>query len=198
MNLKEFALQEFKAMGYKPIEEDEDGPNKWMQESVLELLEVFRKQGHSGSSAPYVVSMFAKLASWVPLSPVTGKKWEWVETEPGGMLQNKRCSALFADNNRKHPHFVDAIVWQGPDPHDAFTGGDMEGYSSSLEIKGFPFIPKTFRIDVTKEVYSVKKHGKNARITKGNDEDYVYAIKDHSQLDAVWEVYKNPKKVTHK
>lgn len=42
-NVYKHAVLEFKSVGYKAIEDctEEDGPNKWIQENVLELLEVF-------------------------------------------------------------------------------------------------------------------------------------------------------------
>jgi hypothetical protein len=49
---------------------------------------------------------------------------------------------------------------------------------SSQEIKGFPFVPKTFYIDVIEE--EVEK------------DDWVMYCKDKSQLDEVWEYYKKP------
>lgn len=44
-----FIRREFQALGYKAPEEEEEGPNKWIQENVLEIAEVFASQGHSGS-----------------------------------------------------------------------------------------------------------------------------------------------------
>ena len=62
------AKAEFKKLGYIPLDqEQEEGPNKWIQENVLELLDVFSKQGHSGFSAPYCIDMFQKLALFKPL-----------------------------------------------------------------------------------------------------------------------------------
>lgn len=192
-NYDEYARREFKALGYKPIEEEEEGPNKWVQENVLELLEVFSKQGHSGSSAPYVAKMFEKLALFEPLSPITGKEQEWAEPfMADGTQQNVRCCSLFRTPGEL-PRYSDAIVWKGPDPYDTFTGGNMNGISSSLCIKGFPFTPKTFYIDVKREKYDPEIHGENARVTSCGDGDYVYSIKDHEQLLPVWEIYHDPR-----
>jgi hypothetical protein len=47
-----------------------------------------------------------------------------------------------------------------------------------LEIKGFPFTPKTFYIDVLEE--EIKK------------DDWIMWVKDPKQLDEVWEYYKKP------
>ena len=51
-------------------------------------------------------------------------------------------------------------------------------FRSSLEIKGFPFTPKTFYIDVLEE--EIKK------------DDWIMWVKDPKQLDEVWEYYKKP------
>ena len=197
MGYKEFALQEFKALGYKPIEECEEDPDKWIQENVLELLEVFSKQGHSGMSAPYAINMFKKLASWEPLSPVNGEDWEWndISRESQKVLfQNKRCSGLFKEEDGSC-NYVSAIVWQGPDDWDTFTGSGFEGIGSSLDIKGFPFTPKTFYIDVTKVPFDSKIHDEEKyHVTTCGDGDYVYAIKDHNQLKEVFDYYKDPRK----
>lgn len=92
-NLVKHAKREFLALGYKPIAECEENPDKWIQENVIELLEVFSKQGHSGFSAPWAVSMFAKLAKYEVLSPLTGEESEWGTRCDKD--QNKRCSAVF-------------------------------------------------------------------------------------------------------
>ena len=51
-NTLNHAKRELALLGYKPIEElKEDDPDRWIQENILELLEVFSKQEHSGMSA---------------------------------------------------------------------------------------------------------------------------------------------------
>lgn len=97
-NLIDHAKREFLAAGYKPVEEEQDGPNKWIQQNVLALLELFSSQGHSGFSAPFCIQMFTKLANFEPLCPLTGEDSEWsdVAEEDGKRLfQNKRCSHVF-------------------------------------------------------------------------------------------------------
>lgn len=71
MEYIDHAKREFLKAGYKPIEEAEDGPNKWIQVDVLELLQVLSKQGHSGFSINYVLSYFSALAKFEPLPPLT-------------------------------------------------------------------------------------------------------------------------------
>ena len=99
-NLYNHALTEFRAAGWT----DEDGKFKdEMQEMickhVLELLKIFADEGHSGTTAPYTVRMFEKLAMFEPLVPLTGEEWEWFD-HGNGVFQNKRCSRVFKQPDR--------------------------------------------------------------------------------------------------
>ena len=100
--------------------------------------------------------------------------------------QNKRCSSLFkrADNKVS---YSDAIIFSGEESWDTFTG-KVEDISSSQFIKGFPFTPKTFYIDVYREMYDYDKHGgeEDVRIIGTSSGNYVYFIKDRTQLDEVF------------
>ena len=157
--------------------------------AVMELMEVFQKQGHSGGSAPIVSSLFHKLANYEPLVPITGKDEEWGDISDMSFdpwYQNKRESALFKHKDGMVT-YNDAIIkrcsagttWSGPiymTREDAIN--DTNRFHSSLEIKGFPFTPKTFYIDVLEE--EIKK------------DDWIMWVKDPKQLDEVWEYYKKP------
>ena len=77
-NLIEHAKRELKLAGYIPLDqEQEDGPNKWIQENILELLKVFSEQRHSGASASYAINLFKELASFGILTPIT-KSWSLI------------------------------------------------------------------------------------------------------------------------
>lgn len=74
----------------------EDGPDKWMAEGSRDLLAVFASQGHSGSSAPFMVALFTKLAGFEPWGPLTGEESEWGKPfDDRGTQQNIRCSHVF-------------------------------------------------------------------------------------------------------
>lgn len=67
--------------------------------SVMELMEVFAIQGHSGMSAMLTVAVFTKLARGETLTPVTSDPDEWMDvSEMSGrpMWQNRRNSAFFS------------------------------------------------------------------------------------------------------
>ena len=157
--------------------------------AVMELMEVFEKQGHSGGSAPIVASLFHKLANYEPLGPITGKDEEWGDVSfmaNNILYQNKREGGLFKHKDGRVTYTSaiikrcpDGVTWSGPiymTREDAIN--DTNRFHSSLEIKGFPFTPKTFYIDVLEE--EIKK------------DDWIMWVKDPKQLDDVWEYYKKP------
>ena len=49
-----------------------------------------KDNGHSGSSAPYAVNLFKKLAMFKPIGPITGKDSEWAKTSTGDNSFYKR------------------------------------------------------------------------------------------------------------
>jgi len=63
-NLIKHLDREWKAMGW-PTEGDDD-PQVWLYRHMRKLLKVFDEEGHSGTSAPYAVTLFRKLAMFEP------------------------------------------------------------------------------------------------------------------------------------
>lgn len=159
--------------------------------AVMELIEVFSKQGHSGMSAPIVVDLFKKLAKYEPLQPITGKDEEWSDVRDLGdggtpWYQNKRCSALFKDGKNGKPYYIDAIIkrdqngtcWSGMawlSEEDYKTGDRSKMVGKRGYIKSFPFTPKTFYIDC-----------KDIEVAPDDWESFVI---DPSQLDEIKEYY---------
>lgn len=143
-NYQKHAWEEFRAAKWV----DENGKfNDEMQEMicshVLKLLEVFADEGHSGSSAPYAINMFEKLAKFEPLVPITGEDWEWNEVSKG-VFQNKRCSHVFkqADRFDGQPYDIDAVVfWEW---YTDENGERFKSYftsSDSFKPITFPYTP---------------------------------------------------------
>jgi hypothetical protein len=147
-NYEKHARIEFRAAGWT----DENGKfNDEMQEAickhVLELLNVFHGEGHSGSSAPYTIDLFKKLAMFEPVAPLTGEDWEWTDvSEYGGrnngiLYQNKRCGHVFKDDDGAYD--IDGIVF-----YDWYTNEAGEKSKSYFTGKGsrvpvtFPYTPK--------------------------------------------------------
>ena len=123
-NLVEHAKIELELAGL--LSEESDFYGGMTGKSVLELMEVFSKQGHSGMSAPLVADLFKKLVNYEPLQPITGKNEEWNDvSEMMGeknteYFQNKRESGLFKKNgiityiNAIIKRTPDGTTWSGP------------------------------------------------------------------------------------
>ena len=150
-NYKSHAMGEFRAAGWV----DESGKYMdEMQESiclhVLDLLEVFDGEGHSGSSAPYAIDLFSKLAKFDPIVPLTGEDWEWNDvSDVSGRetYQNKRCSAVFKSSDRfdGQAYYIDGKVfweWYKNEEDGKMSKSYFTSLRSAVPIK-FPYTPKT-------------------------------------------------------
>ncbi len=146
------AKRELLAAGYQP-DDREEGPNKWIQQNILDLLAVFSMQGHSGFSAPHCIEMFQKLAKFEPLVPLTGDATEWNEVGPC-VFQNNRCSHVFkqVDRFEGQAYDLDAVIfWEW---YERPLEADEVGYPGTVREKTyftsgesaraieFPYTPK--------------------------------------------------------
>lgn len=126
----------------------------FMQETVnhdiLDLVDLFAFQAQSGFSAPYVLNRFKRLASWLPLSPLTGEDDEWIDIKDvfdKPTQQNKRYSGLFrvkGDNSTAHD--VNARVFSDNGGITWFTGSIDKDFREPIV---FPYMPPT----EPKEIY---------------------------------------------
>lgn len=98
-NIVKHAIKELTIAGY--FNDNSCGPNKWMREQVIELLTVFASHGNSGSSAPWEIDLFSKLANFEIISPLTFEDKEWNVIDDDGSCQNNRCSHIFKDKDGK-------------------------------------------------------------------------------------------------
>jgi len=128
---------EFKAAGWL----DETGAYKdemqgMICEHVLQLLKVFADEGHSGSTAPYAINLFSRLAKFEPITPITGEDWEWVETSRG-VLQNKRASHVFKDIATGEAYDINGkVFWEWA----RYEGEAYKSYYTSRDSR----VPVTF------------------------------------------------------
>tara|TARA_Y100000034_G_C6880489_1_gene403406 strand:+ start:356 stop:943 length:588 start_codon:yes stop_codon:yes gene_type:complete len=186
-NLMKHAKRELELAGMFDEDSDYSG---MLGNAIMELIKVFAKQGHSGFSASRTIQIFSKLADYKPLIGITGKDGEWSEnTFDGKTYQNKRLSSLFKEGENGKPYYINAIVFREEDGQ-TFTGSQIEfegnGYiGSSQYIKGFPFQPKTFYIDVISTEWADKKETEK----KKGGGWWTHKLKDPKQLDEVWEYY---------
>lgn len=135
----EHARREFLAAGYDPNEKD--GPNRWIQDNLLDLLRVMAMQGHSGFSASYLTGAFEKLSRFEPMTPLKGDESEWVDVGDQ-MWQNNRLSSVFKEKDGRAYRY-DGRVFREPDGC-CFTNGDSRVYID------FPYTPTREYVDVPK------------------------------------------------
>lgn len=64
-----------------------------MECNVLEILDVIAEQGHSGFSHGYLLNLLIPLLKGMPITPLTGKEWEWGTGTHND--HNWRCSKIF-------------------------------------------------------------------------------------------------------
>ena len=133
------ADRELRIAGYYDKDSDYAGliPN-----NVLDLLQCFGNQGHSGMSANLVVQLFGALAMFKPLTPLTGKDDEWNERGTG-LWQNNRCSHVFKDDSGAY------------DSHGKVfreKNGCCYTNCESKVMVTFPYIPKSEYVDVSSEI----------------------------------------------
>ena len=125
-NMLKWAENELRLAGYHP-DDKEDGPNKWLTEGTLELLKVFSDQGHSGMSAPYAVALFEKLASWKPITPLTGADDEWQDVGED-TWQNTRDYSVFKGKDGQAYWVEGRIFWEWFSSPDIDDGKPYKTY----------------------------------------------------------------------
>lgn len=116
MSIVGHAKKEFDVLGW-PGDCD---MQKMVCDNVIEILEVFAKQGHSGSSAPYVMNLVKELGMFNPISPLTGEDSEWNEVEGG--FQNNRDSEVFK-NDERGAYWIHGKIFVDQDGC-SYTNGD--------------------------------------------------------------------------
>ena len=100
-SLVDFGKEELERVGLFDKDSDYEG---MLGNSVMELLQTFSKQGHSGFSAQLTMEIFDKLIRYEPLSPITNDPDEWskVVDEIAGpkkpLWQSKRNPACFSND----------------------------------------------------------------------------------------------------
>lgn len=164
---------------------------------ILALCEAFGKSGQSGGSAPYTASAISgaikKLMMFETITPLTGENEEWVNTDTnngnGPIFQNKRDSRVFKDGKEGKPYFIDAVVFDGNISQKFTTNGlvlpNNDKIGSTQYIKKFPFVPKTFYIEILEQRWKDEE----GTIPDINGEWWTYSIKDIEQLKEVFEYY---------
>jgi hypothetical protein len=141
-NLTAFAYNELHRAGLFDKDSDyggEEGP------AVMELVQTFADQNHSGYSAALVIDLLSKVLAYKPILPLTGSDDEWVDiSEESGypLWQNKRCPSVFKSEDGS-AHDVNGKVFI--EDGSAYTSSD-----SIIDIT-FPYMPKIEYVNVVSE-----------------------------------------------
>lgn len=136
MDLMEYAKAE---MELAFPEKERDGMQQTACKDVLDLIQTFSDQGHSGMSGNYVLNLFNRLVRFKPISPLTGEDREWRALDKFGdheNEQNVRCSSVFrtkGDNSTARD--IDGRVFS--------EDGGKTWYSSRKSVVpvSFPYYP---------------------------------------------------------
>lgn len=137
MSLLEHAKRELALLG------DGDEMQQAMNKHLLHMVDLFAKEGHSGFSASYTISILEKLLRYEPLTPLTGEDDEWNEVHPDQyglpVYQNKRCSHVFKDKTGAYD--TEGRIMREP------SGACYLGQGSMVYV-AFPYVPKREYVDV--------------------------------------------------
>lgn len=150
------AMREFQAAGWT----DEhgvfkDGMQRDICDHVIDLLKVFFDEGHSGTSAPYAINLFSKLAKFETLVPLSGEDSEWSLVTEGlsgdgvTVYQNNRCSRVFKQSDQFDGQAYDIngkVFWEWYSSPDIDNGKPYKNYftnSDSFVKITFPYTPET-------------------------------------------------------
>lgn len=150
--LKTHALREFATAGWMNADGTfKDEMQQAMCNHVLELLSVFSSESHSGSSAQYAISLFKKLASFEPITPLTGADDEWedvghyLSNSDVRVYQNRRMSSVFKQGDRfkGRPYWIEGkVFWEWESHPDIDNGAPYKSYytnSKSVVPIRFPW-----------------------------------------------------------
>lgn len=155
-NYHKHAVEEMRRLGYQfddegyPISDPDDDfdINAEMAMCVLEILDVFGRQGHSGMSASHCLQILEKVMRFEPVTPLTGDDDEWTEVSSFGggdemKWQNKRCGRVFKQNDGRAYDIEGKVFWEW------YTGEDGERRKSHYTCResrvyvDFPYMPTT-------------------------------------------------------
>lgn len=121
-NLVNWAKSELELIGGQ-----DDGMQQAMNKDILQIVEVFASQGHSGFSASYALSIIKRLLDWKPITPLTGEEDEWNDVGVDGdtTQQNKRCSAVFRENgDNSTAYYIEGKIFSDDKGETWFTNRD--------------------------------------------------------------------------
>lgn len=109
-----------------------DEMQDWLEKCVLEVLDLIASQGHSGFTHGYLLSLLIPLLKDKPITPLTGKEWEWENSY--GLTQNKRCPGVFKESDGS-AYFIHGRAFSVNGGKRAFSVNGGKTYWTSKESR---------------------------------------------------------------
>ena len=122
--------------------DDPEGSLKMQKQvtaDVMEIVETLSKQGHSGGSIGYILSLARTCVLQQNISPLQGDWTEWFYhgLDMGDMYQNVRNGAVFKEGETGRAYYLDGYVCVDP------NGGKSTGGCTPKCYIEFPYTPST-------------------------------------------------------
>ena len=160
---EQYANNELQRLLSAPTDMQSKDDQARLNRNVMALIHTFAGQNHTNETAHYVVSLFQRLLSLKPLSPIMGTNDEWREVTRQGdevrTFQNKRCPSVFKKCN-KAGVMLDCIDQDGL---VLSTDGGFTWFTSGKMLKhiSFPYMPG----EGPEEIFVEEKDGDYTPIT---------------------------------
>lgn len=140
-NLELFAENELNMILSKCEDDEAKEMQKAINKDIMQIVQVFAEQGHSGFSASYAINLIKRLLNYEPISPLTGAEDEWNKLDYNNdtKYQNKRCSRVFKNAEGK-AYDIEGKIFSDDGGKSWYTCGDSRVYIE------FPYVPKTEKI----------------------------------------------------
>lgn len=188
MEIKQFLEQEIETL----IKLE---PNKFgnmlteLKPEIMALSEKVMQHEIHQSIRPRIMETFVgvlhRLFNWSIIAPITGEEdeWELVKTktkkEPK-LYRNKRMPSIIKTETGAC-FFEEAIIFVDVADKTNFRA-EIEGVTSIMGIKAFPFIPRTFVVDVIPMPYNIEKNGEKPNMVIKDGKHFIYHIKNKKQV----------------
>lgn len=126
-----------------PNDKEEIEMQKVINQNILDIVEMFANQEHSGFTANYTINILNKLLRQSFITPLTGEDDEWIEVTDG-VYQNRREGKIFKDADMfdGKAYYIDGKAFSDDGGKSWFTNKD-----SFVPVE-FPLykLPETERI----------------------------------------------------
>ena len=161
-------------------------------EAIRKVCESFNAEnpvGYTSSVAANILATTMKaVLNFQILSPLEGTDEEWrLLDKDTNLKQNIRDTAVFKESTGECV-YSNSIVWITKENTDRFIGV-IDGVSSVNVIKSFPFMPKTFYIEVDR----TESNEEDENAENHGDGFFVYNIKNKEDINEVFNYYKQKK-----